>query len=207
MLGICGGSFRARLTSRFSQLPLASRLKFEKYPSFTHFTMMSSTSQGIILRAPQMPDPENTILMLCDVQDRFGQLIPNMKRIVASSTMLMNTAHELKMAVICTEQYPKVFGKTVKELASDKNKIVEKFKFSMCCNEVSEYIDKLDPKPKNVILTGMETHVCVLQTCFDLINKGYNIHLCIDATGSQRDLDKQVAIRVLLIFIFHPINN
>ena len=57
------------------------RIRFKnRYPSFSidSTRMMAQSSQGIVLRAPQMPEPKNTMLMLCDIQDRFGTFIPNM---------------------------------------------------------------------------------------------------------------------------------
>ena len=78
---------------------------------------------------------------------------------------------------------------------TNNGKIFEKYKFSMCIDEVNRELKSLG-NIENIILTGIETHVCVLQTCFDLIDKGYNIHLCVDAIGSQREIDKKTAVDV-----------
>ena len=111
----------------------------------------------------------------------------------------MNCSFLLDIPVIATEQYPKAFGKTREELAKPKTMIFEKTKFSMITEEVNNKLIEIGggKERNNVILTGIEGHICVLQTTLDLLKMGYNVHLCVDAIDSQRSIDKEIAMRRL----------
>eukprot|EP00484_Ammonia_sp_Unknown_P026304 CAMPEP_0197023652 /NCGR_PEP_ID=MMETSP1384-20130603/4320_1 /TAXON_ID=29189 /ORGANISM="Ammonia sp." /LENGTH=201 /DNA_ID=CAMNT_0042451897 /DNA_START=53 /DNA_END=658 /DNA_ORIENTATION=+ len=145
------------------------------------------------------PTVQSSILLLCDIQAKFGQHLPNIERVVSSSKFLMNCSFVLDIPVIATEQYPKAFGKTREELATAKTMIFEKTKFSMLTDEVNAKLHQIGGlKQRNdVILTGIEGHICVLQTALDLLNMGYNVHLCVDAIDSQRSIDKEMAMQRL----------
>ena len=108
----------------------------------------------------------------------------------------MNCSFALDIPVIATEQYPKAFGKTRDELCKPKTMIFEKTKFSMIIDDVDKKLNEMNDR-KDIILTGIEGHICVLQTALDLLKKGYNVHLCVDAIDSQRSIDKDIAMQRL----------
>ena len=97
------------------------------------------------------------------------------------------------------EQYPKAFGTTRPELAKEKTMIFEKTKFSMITDEVNNKLKEIGglTERNDIILTGIEGHICVLQTTLDLLKMGYNVHLCVDAIDSQREIDKDIAMKRL----------
>lgn len=119
---------------------------------------------------------------------------------VCSSKFLMNCSFALDIPVIATEQYPKAFGKTREELAKPKTMIFEKTKFSMITEEVEAKLKEIGggQERTDVILTGAEGHICVLQTTLDLLRRGYTVHLCVDAIDSQRSIDKEIAMQRLM---------
>lgn len=75
--------------------------------------------------------------------------------------------------------------------------VFPKVDFSMLTQDVRDYMQSTLPDVKNIVLCGMETHVCVLQTCYDLMNSGYKIHLCVDAISSRSPVDRKVALNQL----------
>merc|ERR1719461_35301 len=102
----------------------------------------------------------------------------------------------LDIPIIATEQYPKAFGHLREELKKDKVMIFEKTKFSMITDEVDGQLQQMKER-NDIILTGAEGHICILQTTLDLLQKGYSVHLIVDAIDSQRSLDKEIAMQRL----------
>jgi len=136
-------------------------------------------------------DRKKAILLVVDVQQK---LIPSMDPAVYARTLknidlLIRGSAELQIPVVATEQYPKGLGKTVPELASAcENIVVEKMSFG-CCGEPS-FLDRLKELGRSqVIVTGMEAHVCVYQTVLGLIEEGFGVHLVRDAIISRGKID------------------
>lgn len=93
------------------------------------------------------------------------------------------------MPCIVTEHYAKALGTTVPDLAlspDQKTTIFQKKDFSMLTDEVMTHLKTVEASRQEVILCGIEAHVCILQTCLQLIKEGYNVRLVCDATSSQR---------------------
>merc|ERR1719295_298196 len=146
------------------------------------------------------PTIKSSILFMCDIQTKFGKFLPNIERVVCSSKFLMQWSLALEIPVIATEQYPKAFGKTREELVTPKTMIFEKTKFSMITDEVESKLKEIGgvKERNNVIMTGAEGHICILQTTLDLLKRGYTVHLCVDAIDSQRAEDKEIAMQRLM---------
>jgi nicotinamidase-related amidase len=142
-------------------------------------------------------DRHQTVLAVIDVQER---LVPSMdqkiyQRVKANIEFLIKTADELKIPVIVTEQYPKGLGHTVAELAgaSGEPGAIEKLSFG-CCGE-PDFMRRLQELGRdNILVTGMEAHVCVYQTVLGLIESGYNAHLVRDAICSRGKVDYLTAL-------------
>mmetsp|Transcript_32851 Transcript_32851/g.84842 ORF Transcript_32851/g.84842 Transcript_32851/m.84842 type:complete len:193 (-) Transcript_32851:364-942(-) len=137
----------------------------------------------------------NSALFVCDIQERFRELIWKFPHVVYSAKMLMDGAKALNIPVAVTEQYPKAMKHTVHELDTTGAKVVEKTKFSMMVPEVEAWLK--DQQRNHVILCGIESHVCVLQTCLDLKDKGLNVHLVVDGVSSMRKSDRSIALQRL----------
>ncbi|KKL50716.1 hypothetical protein LCGC14_2302700 [marine sediment metagenome] len=131
-------------------------------------------------------DKEKALLVVVDIQERLAVAMKKRKKVEANTSILIKAAEIMDIPVIVTEQYPKGLGHTtdhVKEALS-KPEPIEKITFS-CCGEDSFTKTVKDSGKTHVILCGMETHVCVWQTCLGLLDSGYIVHLASDATSSR----------------------
>eukprot|EP01132_Coremiostelium_polycephalum_P002525 gene2525-3127_t len=109
----------------------------------------------------------------------------------------MKSCNELKIPIVITEQYPKGLGHTVEELQPSNYKVHEKTLFSMCVPDVNKRLETDLKHVKSILLTGIETHVCILQTALDLLEKNYEVHIICDAVSSQKKYDREVALERL----------
>jgi nicotinamidase-related amidase len=102
----------------------------------------------------------------------------------------------MAIPVLITEQYPKGLGPTVSEIKMELGTILPIEKVSFSCCGVETFNEKLNQTGrKQVILAGIETHVCVLQTADDLIKAGHEVHVVADAICSRRKLDWEIGLR------------
>ncbi len=133
-------------------------------------------------------DRNNAVLVVIDVQEKLCKSMDGkvLERLVTNTSILQQAAQEMGIPILATEQYVKGLGETLpalKERLADAS--IEKMTFS-CCGE-STFPDRMKSLGrKQVIVTGMETHVCVLQTVLELLDAGYMVHLVRDAVMSRR---------------------
>lgn len=133
-------------------------------------------------------DAKDSALVVIDIQEKLCHAMDEkvLKHLVKNVGILMDSAAELKLPVLVTEQYVKGLGETLSEL---KNRVsepaLEKMTFS-CCGD-SAFVEKLRSLGrKQIIIVGMECHVCVLQTVIELLDAGFIVHLVRDAVMSRR---------------------
>jgi nicotinamidase-related amidase len=141
--------------------------------------------------------PDNSVLVVVDVQDKLLVKIPTAATLVRNAGFLLDVAALLDVPARATEQYPRGLGPTTAELARRLGQPpVAKTAFS-CCG-AGTLLDelKLLQRP-GVVLVGMETHVCVAQTALDLIEAGLHVFLPVDALGSRFAVDHDTALRRL----------
>lgn len=134
----------------------------------------------------------NSVLFVCDVQQKFRPLIHKSETLIRKCNMLTETSKILNIPILVTEQYPKALGVTVPEINTTGSILFEKKLFSMMTPEVITAFNDL--KKTNVILCGIEAHVCVLQTALDLIDAGIDVHIVSDAISSQKPHDRSCAL-------------
>jgi nicotinamidase-related amidase len=136
-------------------------------------------------------DAEKAVLVVIDIQERLVPAMPQdvYLRLRETVAMLVNGAGLLGIPVVTTEQYPQGIGHTVPELAEAcKGTVVEKVSFG-CCGEPAFMAALKKLGRTQVLLTGMETHVCVYQTVLGLLEDGYHVHLVRDAICSRHKTD------------------
>ncbi len=125
-------------------------------------------------------------LLVIDIQEKLLPAIFEKERLVRNSIILIKGASILKVPVFATEQYRKGLGLTVPEIASTIAGFtpIEKVAFSACGagGLMETFAEK---NVSDVILCGMETHVCVLQTCLDLMASGRRVFIAADAVSSR----------------------
>lgn len=141
----------------------------------------------------------DTALIVIDVQDRLGPAMDQKvyERIRNNIVKLIKGFKILDTPVLVTQQYTKGLGSTVKEITDEVGtEHFEKITFS-CCGEES-FVEELKKRGiKTTILTGMETHVCVLQTAIDLINHGFNVQVVADSVCSRAKFNWEIGLRYM----------
>jgi nicotinamidase-related amidase len=136
-----------------------------------------------------------SIGLIIDMQERLYPHIHQHEQLTKNTAILIEGLKVVGLKIMVTEQYTKGLGETIPPLKSLLQNIsfIEKQAFS-CCDEPLFYEDLAIKAPQHVIIAGIETHVCVLQTTIDLINNGYKPVVVEDCVGSRRPNDKAVAI-------------
>jgi nicotinamidase-related amidase len=149
------------------------------------------------LRSPELLSAENSRLLIVDVQDKLLPLIPVAERLVHNCRRLLDGAKIVSVPTFGTEQYPKGLGHTRAELAERLGPMPAKVCFScvpvLGWGDATELTDDRD----QVVVAGMETHVCVLQTVLDLIAGGFRVYVPADAVASRSELDWRIALERL----------
>lgn len=143
-------------------------------------------------------DKEGCVLLVVDIQERLAAVMKYREQVVKNNLRLIELARILNVPVLVSEQYPKGLGHTVDEIkeALPSCNPVEKLAFG-CCGEPA-FMDELRRLgKKRVILTGMETHICVLQTALGLINDGYAVHAVSDAMCSRTEENWKVGLGIM----------
>lgn len=142
-------------------------------------------------------DIDNSVLVVVDVQEAFRKAIPDFAETLSRMAIAIRGFQLLGRPIVVTEQYPKGLGRTAEELLlslPDDAVFVEKSTFSSYSepNFVSE-LEKY--QAKQVVLCGVETHVCVNQTAHDLLAAGYQVHLLTDCVASRYQHDREAGIK------------
>lgn len=136
-------------------------------------------------------------LVLVDVQEKLTPHVLNSEKIIARCAWLIRLANELGVPTLVCEQYPSGLGHTIESLRVllPSYQPIEKVHFSSQRNEsFTEKLNKLGRK--QVILVGIETHVCILQTALDLLATGqYDVFVVVDAVSSRAELDYKYGLK------------
>jgi nicotinamidase-related amidase len=172
-----------------------------------HSTKLKMSAVSKSSRAVGKLTPSSTAFLFCDIQEGFRPLIHNSETIVTTAQYLTSTASELDIPIIATQQYTQVFGPTVSECFANgqegvddlisKKRVFEKKNFSMMTDEVVECIHNDDELKErdSFVLFGIEAHVCVQQTCLDLLEMGKEVHVVCDGVSSQQPYDREIALQ------------
>lgn len=143
---------------------------------------------------------ENTVLLLIDVQGKLAQLMYNKEELFESLNTLIKGLAILDVPIIWVEQIPEKLGSTTPEVAQLLQEIMPDLKpipkksFSCCGNE--KFMEKFKSiKRKQVLVVGIETHICVYQTSLELLNFGYELQVVTDCVSSRKKENKEVGIR------------
>ncbi len=141
-------------------------------------------------------NPDNSLLLLVDIQEKFRKVIPNLDEVISNSAKLIKSFNILKIPIIVTEQYPQGLGGTVQELKEllEEHDHIEKISFD--CFRNQDFIKKLKEKNKqNLIICGIETHICVTQTVLSALENKFNVYLIADAVSSRKKTDYEISLK------------
>lgn len=133
--------------------------------------------------------PENTAYVIIDMQEKLGGAMPQdmLTASVGNVVKMAQACNAFGIPIIAARQYPKGLGEIIPEINTELKSaaIVDKMDFSAAnVPEFKAELAKLK-NVKNIIISGMETHVCVLQTTIDLLKAGYNVHIIEDSCVSR----------------------
>ena len=141
---------------------------------------------------------ESSQLVIIDIQDRLASAMPKkiIERVISNTNILLESAQLLDVAVIRSEQYPKGLGDTrqeIQEQLNDKTVCIEKTCFA--CTGSADFTNSLSKQRRpQIILAGIETHVCVLQTAIELAEDGFQVYVVEDAVCSRNKHNHKNAV-------------
>ena len=210
---------RRQRQRRPESVTIASPKPFSIFNAFTR-SSTSTTSMAVAARSHVITasvgrlHQSTTCLFVCDIQEKFKDLIFGMPSVIDTTSKVVRSCKVLRLPIFVTEQYPLKLGHTVKELKKDilGSPCISKTKFSMYTPELEKALEKEHDKRmakserngdedfgpiKQVLLCGIETHVCIMQTAIDLLERGYEVHVVVDGVSSQRPEDRTVALQRL----------
>ena len=147
-------------------------------------------------RHPLLFKKENSLILLVDYQEKFVPVLPDNDKTIKNIKMLLAGSNIYKIPIFVTEQVPEKLGKTI----SDFKEYLSEAKFfskkTMSCCGLPEFTQELkEKKIKQVAICGIEAHVCVLQTCLDLLHNNFQVHLVSDAITARIPHNKEIAIQ------------
>jgi nicotinamidase-related amidase len=146
----------------------------------------------------ELLERNRSVLVLIDIQERLFPRVYEHKSMLARVDLLLAAASLMNVPILLTEQYPKGLGNTIEQIRETipEAQPLEKMDFS--CVPAQGFMEQLfSLRRDQVLLVGIETHICVAQTALDLASKGENVFVVADATSSRRPLDAQIALQRL----------
>ncbi|QEG21719.1 isochorismatase family protein [Mariniblastus fucicola] len=145
-------------------------------------------------RSPHLLCRKSSALLVVDIQQKLIPAIESADLVVAKTQKLINAAKVLGVPFLVSEQYPRGLGNTTEDLDISGAAIVED-KAMFSCRECDSIMGFLaDNAIQTVLVCGIEAHVCVAQTAFDLMASGFNVHVAVDAIGSRNRVDREAAV-------------
>lgn len=141
----------------------------------------------------------HTFGMVVDIQEKLLHHINNHEELLKNTLVLIEGLKILEVPMVLNEQYPKGLGRTIPQILKYFEEIepLEKVTFSCCGNaKTREHISKL--KKSSAIVFGIESHVCVMQTCLDLLSNNITPIIVVDCMGSRKQKDHDIAIMRLV---------
>ena len=139
---------------------------------------------------------KNQCLLLCiDYQERLLPKIHMANEITRNAVIMIRAARVLSIPIIVTEQYPEGLGRTVNDIVEalgEYYRPIEKTSFNNF--KSPEFVDKLDSvKPKQLLVMGIESHICVYQTVLEAVRREYRVYLLEDASSSRNPENRRIA--------------
>lgn len=137
-----------------------------------------------------------SLLLLVDMQERLVPAMSGADDVIAQCGILLRAGYELGVPILASEQYPKGLGPTLPDLAGFATRRLEKVEFSAHANRAIK--DELAlAGQRQIVVAGVEAHVCVLQTGLELVAAGYQVFVAADAVASRRPESREVALHRL----------
>ena len=156
----------------------------------------ASSTLSDIARRPLLP--EECALLVIDIQEKLLPPIFNKDALVRNAQLLIRLANILELPTLVSTQYIRGLGPTVPEIASllSLPQPIDKLEFSCFSND--QFCGSMKSLPGNrntLLLCGMETHICVMQTALGALNRGFLVHVASDAVGSRTEANWDVGLK------------
>jgi nicotinamidase-related amidase len=153
-------------------------------------------------RSTELLGASSSVLLVVDVQDRLAAAIPGIDALIGTCGVLIEVAARVGVPALATEQHPQGLGPTVAALRDRLGQgiIIPKLAFSAVKESVfiERALEFHIQGRRQIVICGLEAHICVLQTAVDLLKRGFNVFVVADATGSRRQYDRDIAVQRLV---------
>ncbi len=151
--------------------------------------------ERVMGRNPKILVRENTSLLLIDIQERILKVMQKPETVIQNALKLIKGFKLLNIPIFYTEQYPKGLGSTTPRLQKELEGLSAIQKMSFSCFGASNFFTRLkDNNVNQVVIGGIESHVCVQQTVLDLIANGFQCNVAADAVSSRHEPDYKFAL-------------
>jgi isochorismate hydrolase len=146
------------------------------------------------------PDSSRAVLVIIDIQEKLLGTVPQdvQESVVKSACNLVRGAKELNIPILATEQYPQGLGQTIKAITDLVPEIKPFPKLTFSCYRDHEFRKALElTDARDIILCGIEAHLCVLPTTLELLEDDYNVFVAADAVCSRNKLNWKLSLEVM----------
>ncbi|HSW55508.1 MAG TPA: isochorismatase family protein [Ignavibacteriaceae bacterium] len=148
-----------------------------------------------VRRFNKLLKPEKTGLLIIDIQERILPVINNHQIVVDNTLKLIKGFKVLGLPIYFTEQYPKGLGPTAKVILDELAEIKPFDKMSFSCSGAGDLFEDFQKKNlSQIVVCGIEAHVCVQQTVLDLVENNIQVNLAADAVSSRKEIDYRTAL-------------
>jgi nicotinamidase-related amidase len=146
--------------------------------------------------AASLLSPERTAVVVVDLQEKLLPAIADRERILRNGVLLLRLADVLALPVVLTTQYRRGLGPTVPQVLEAATGVTPVDKMSFGCFGSPEFLDRLAALGgrDQLVVAGIESHICVAQTVLGALERGYAVHVMSDAVGSRTEENRAVGI-------------
>ncbi len=150
---------------------------------------------GKVKRFNKLLKAEKTALLIIDIQERILPVINNYQSVVDNTLKLIKGFKVLGLPIYFTEQYPKGLGPTIHSISDELGDLKPFDKMSFSCSGAGELFNEFKKKNlSQIVVCGIESHVCVQQTVLDLIENGIQVNVAADAVSSRKEIDYNTSL-------------
>jgi len=139
---------------------------------------------------------EKTALLIIDLQERILPVIRNYETVLENTVKLIKGFKAMQLPVYFAEQYPNGLGPTSQKILEELSGFTAYQKMSFSCFGAENIFNEFHKKKlSQIVICGVESHVCVQQTVLDLMANGYQINVAADAVSSRKEIDYNIALK------------
>lgn len=176
--------------SAFVATSRVATLFVERAPQIISLTLSINA-----LNRTAMLQPDDAALIVIDVQGKLATLMHEKETLFQNLTRLIRGAQLLEIPIVLTEQYPQGLGETAPEIKSLLPDVQPITKMSFSCYGAEAFVDALEElNREQLLVAGIESHICVYQTVADLLDEGYDVEVVADAVSSRTAENRQLGL-------------